>query len=53
MKRLEKELLKDGWAHTKTLDAFFYIQYLHNDCEDIEGDIKSLSEIRHFDKSPL
>ncbi len=35
-KKLQDELKKDGWVHTQTLDACVYIQYLHNDCEDVD-----------------
>lgn len=43
-KRLQNELVKNGWVHTKTLDACAYIQYLHNDCEEVDliDEIKSL-----------
>jgi hypothetical protein len=50
--RLSDSLLKDGWNHTQTLDAYTYIQYLHNDCEDEEilNEIKSLSKPLNMNK---
>lgn len=44
-KRLQDELVKDGWIHTQTLDACVYIQYLHNDCKeaDLINEMKSLT----------
>ena len=42
--RLNDELLKDNWKHTQTLDACVFIQYLHNSCEDLHYEIRSLSE---------
>ena len=46
-KRLNKELLKEGWKHTQTLDVCVWIQYLHNNCEvvDLYDDVKSLSKV--------
>lgn len=46
-KRLNDELLKDDWKHTQTLDACCWIQYLHNNCEDVDvlDEIKSLSKV--------
>ncbi len=46
--RLQDELIKDGWVHTESLDACCYIQYLHNDCEEVDliDKIKSLSKRR-------
>ena len=43
-KRLDSELKSDGWKHTSTLDACTYIQYLHNNCDNIRKEIKSLSK---------
>jgi hypothetical protein len=45
-KRLQGELVKDGWVHTKTLDACVYIQYLHNNYEDVDliDEMKSLTK---------
>jgi hypothetical protein len=45
-KRLQYELVKGGWVHTQTLDACVYIQYLHNDCEEIDliDEMKSLTK---------
>ena len=45
-KRLQDELIKDGWVHTQTLDACCYIQYLHNDCDDVDliDEMKSLTK---------
>jgi hypothetical protein len=44
-KNMQNELFKDGWIHTKTLDACLYIQYLHNECEgnDLIEEIQSLN----------
>lgn len=46
-KRLNDELLKEGWKQTQTLDACVWIQYLHNDCEDVDlfDEVKSLSKV--------
>ena len=43
-KRLQDELKKEGWVHTQTLDACVYIQYLHNDGENVDliDEMKSL-----------
>ena len=43
-KRLRYELIKDGWVHTQILDACAYIEYLHNDCKEVNliDEIKSL-----------
>ena len=45
-KRLQDELVKAGWVHTQTLNACVYIQYLHNDCKEIDliEEIKSLTK---------
>jgi len=45
-KRLHNELINDGWVHTQTLDACCYIQYLHNDCEEVDliDEMKSLTK---------
>lgn len=37
------ELISDGWVHTETIDACRYIQYLHNDCEEVIDEIMKLS----------
>ena len=42
--RLQDELKKDGWVHTKTLDACTFIQYLHNDCEDLRNEMICLTK---------
>jgi len=46
-KRLDSELKSDGWKHTQTLDACVWIQYLHNNCEDVDlfDEVKSLSKV--------
>jgi len=44
----EHQLLNEGWAHTQTLDACVYIQYLHNNCEDVD----LIEEIRSLIKRP-
>jgi hypothetical protein len=45
-KRLDSELKSNGWKHTRILDACVWIQYLHNDCEDVDlfDEVKSLSK---------
>ena len=43
-KRLDAELKSDGWKHAQTLDACIFIQYLHNNCDNIRKEIKSLSK---------
>ena len=48
-KRLQYELLKDGWVHTQTLDPCVYIQYLHNECEDVD----LIEEIKTLTKLPI
>jgi len=47
-KRLNLKLLNEGWVHTQTLDACVYIQYLHNNCEDVD----LIDEIRSLIKRP-
>ena len=46
-KRLNDSLISEGWKHTQTLDACVWIQYLHNDCEDVYlfNEVKSLSNV--------
>lgn len=46
-KRLNDSLIKDGWKHTQTIDACVWIQYLHNNCEDVDlfDEVKSLSKV--------
>ena len=41
-KRLNNSLIKDGWKHTKTIDACAWIQYLCNDCEDLGDEVRSM-----------
>jgi hypothetical protein len=45
-KSLNDSLINEGWKHTQTLDACVWIQYLHNDCEDVDlfDEVKSLSK---------
>jgi len=45
-KRLNDYLIKNGWKHTQTLDACIWIQFLHNDCENVDlfDEVKSLSK---------
>ena len=43
-KRLDSELKSDGWKHTATLNPCTYIQHLHNNCDNIRKEIKSLSK---------
>jgi hypothetical protein len=42
-KKLHDGLMADGWKHTATLDPCIFIQYLHNDCKDLEREINELS----------
>lgn len=44
-KRLDTDLKSDGWKHTATLDACTFIQFLHNDCDNIREEVKSLSKV--------
>lgn len=46
-KRLNDSLISEGWKHTHTLEACGWIQYLHNDCEDVDlfDEVKSLSKV--------
>jgi hypothetical protein len=44
-KRLDTDLKSDGWKHTATLDACTFIQFLHNDCDNIRKKVKSLSKV--------
>lgn len=43
---LHNGLIAEGWVHTQTLDACGYIQFLHNDCKEVDliDEIKSLSK---------
>jgi len=43
--KLGRNLVNDGYTHTHTLDSCAFIQYLHNDCEEIYliNEIKSLA----------
>jgi len=34
--KIREELINNGWVHTKTLDACVYLQYLHNNCEEVD-----------------
>ena len=45
-KRLNDYLIKNGWKHTQTLNACIWIQFLHNDCENVDlfDEVKSLSK---------
>ena len=45
VKRLNDSLIKEGWKHTQTLDACAWIQFLHNDCEDLFDQVKYLSKV--------
>lgn len=35
-KNLGDNLVKDGWVHTQTLDPCVFIEYLHNECENVD-----------------
>ena len=43
-KMLDAKLKSEGWKHTSTLNACTFIQYLHNDCDNITKEIKNLSK---------
>ena len=45
-KRLGLSLINEGWIHTQTLEACVYIQYLHNNCEEVDliEEIRSLTK---------
>lgn len=43
-KSLDAELKSSGWKHTATLDACTFLQYLHNDCDNIRKEVKNLSK---------
>jgi hypothetical protein len=47
-KRLHNKLLKEGWKHTSTLDACMWIQFLYNNCENLDllDEVKSLCEAK-------
>ena len=38
---------KDGWAHTQTLDACRFLEYLHNNCED-DDLIEEINSLKNF-----
>lgn len=40
----ESELVKNGWVLARTLDARKYIEYLHNSCQNVDREIKSLAK---------
>lgn len=44
-KNMQSKLIEEGWVHTSTLDACVYLQYLHNECEDVDlyDELNSLS----------
>jgi hypothetical protein len=39
----ESTLKKEGWKHTATIDAFKWIEYVHNESKSKIKDVKSLS----------
>ena len=43
-RQYQSELIKEGWIHTQTLDTCAWIQYIHNDCNEVDlmNEIKSL-----------
>lgn len=43
VKEQKAELIEKGWVFKANL-APSYLEYLHNDCPDIEREIKSLSK---------
>ena len=44
--KFHKELLREGWVHTSTINACLFIEYLHNDCssEDLKQEVSNLSK---------
>jgi hypothetical protein len=38
----EKNLLSQGWKHTSTLDPCRFLEYLCNESQSIEVDVKAL-----------
>jgi len=47
-KRHDTELKSEGWKHTATLDACTFIQFLHNDCDNIRKEVKNLSKCASY-----
>jgi hypothetical protein len=45
-KKRNDQLLKDGYIHTQTLDICCWLQYIHNDCEEVDllEEIKTLTK---------
>ena len=41
-RQMHEKLRKEGWAHNATIDIGAYIEHLHNNCEDVEKEIRSL-----------
>lgn len=41
-RRTHDALIADGWKHTSTLDACQWIEYLCNESEDLNEEIKSI-----------
>jgi hypothetical protein len=37
------KLMKEGWIYTAVLNILQFIQYLHNECKDVEEAVKELS----------
>ena len=39
-----QKLYDNGWTHTNTLDACSWVEFLHNRCDSIANEVKSLSK---------
>ena len=42
----KESLIKEGWKHTQTIDACMWIEYIHNNCNHIVREVKSLSNLK-------
>lgn len=43
-KQRHSKFIRQGWQLTHTLDACKYLEFLHNDCKNIDNEIKSLKQ---------
>ena len=34
--KLSSKLIKEGWIHTQTIDFCKWLEYLHNECKDVD-----------------
>lgn len=43
----KETLIKEGWKHIHTIDVCVWMEYLHNNCDDIDviDEVKSLSRV--------